>query len=965
MGYALNRKLGCLMLAAALCFSFFLPMESYGASTFSDIKGHWAEQYIEKAVAQGIIKGYTDGRFLPDEKVTRAEFISMLNRALRNTATGSSSFNDVYRDAWYHTDVSKAVTAGFVSGFDDGSFRPNYKITRQEAAVMLARIIPSYGYSTNLRGFKDYSSIADWAYASLAKVSGKRYISGYTDGLIHPLDPLTRAQAAKIISDIIIKETIDPTDPVIKKNGTKLSGRIFSNNVTIHKDLDDGSADLDNCVILGKLIVQGGGDSTVTVNNSRVISASVNRSAGPVRLLAKGETNILSTACSGEFLLQTTNLTGDAFGPGFEKVSFSSSASGTLQGNFPYVALDGSSAKLKLTSGTITTLDINSAGRRSDITLETKASVNQANVYGESYFHGAGVISNMQVYAKGVTYETKPKRWTINSGGETPSQKDAKLDITFDPAEGKTNIYLDTKITITFNSAVREKDGSSITNGEIPDIVTIRKGSTTGSTVAYSGSINSAKTVMTLTPSSPLESKTKYYVVIKSGTMINENDERNEAVTSYFTTGSNAEKLIVTYSPANGDVKVAADKRSFTISFSEGVTRYNGSTLATNDSYLKSSVVLFQAGSSNVNADNYNVSINSRKTQITISLEDKFNLSLNTKYTIGIRSSTLKTADGVAVASSSAAWTTAGTPELGAVSTIPYELSADLKATPNVSGTIYAVLISAADTKVPTAAQIKDGKDADGNTAIAAVSGAATASKAATLKLSGAGISRDTNYKIYGVLYDGSNNFSAVVNSAVKTEPLKLRSLRVFPVIGGIESPDALSGKFNSDTTVYSILVDNGTEFVRVTADANVGDEGFAGDLLINDEKNTADIPIVAGKATVSVAVKEDGKINTMTYTVNIKEKGTAELKSLTIGGDPYDLVSGAKYPLPADVSVDIQIVINAVESGASIQIGSDTYNSGDPIERTVTSTADTLRFTIWSADGVTKKDYTILFERI
>jgi len=166
--------------------------------------------------------------------------------------------------------------------------------------------------------------------------------------------------------------------------------------VTIHKDLDDGSADLDNCVILGKLIVQGGGDSTVTVNNSRVISASVNRSAGPVRLLAKGETNILSTACSGEFLLQTTNLTGDAFGPGFEKVSFSSSASGTLQGNFPYVALDGSSA-------TITPLDINSAGRRSDITLETKASVNQANVYGESYFHGAGVISNMQVYAKGVT----------------------------------------------------------------------------------------------------------------------------------------------------------------------------------------------------------------------------------------------------------------------------------------------------------------------------------------------------------------------------------------------------------------------------------------------------------------------------------------------------------------------------------------------------------------------------------
>lgn len=962
MGNSFKKSLCGIMLSAFLCLSLLLPSVSYGASSFKDIKGHWAEQYIETAVAQGIIKGYTDGNFLPDAKVSRAEFISMLNRALGNTSTGSTGFKDVTRDAWYYNDVAKAVTAGFVTGFDDGSFRPSANITRQEAAVMLARVIPAYGYSTNLRRYTDHTNIASWAYNSLSRVSGKGYISGYTDGMIHPTDSLTRAQAAKIISEIVQKESIIATDPVVKKDGTKLSGKIYSNNVTIHKDLGDDSVTIENCVILGKLIVQGGGDNTVTVNNSRVVDATVNRYAGPVRLLAKGETTISNAVCSEEFFLQTSGLTGDTFGSGFERVSLTSSAEGSLQGNFPKVILDGSSTKLNLLSGSITTLDVNSAGRRSTIKLENRTTIGQANVYGESYFQGQGTVSNMQVYAKGVTYETKPRNWTIHSGAGTPSQSDPVLTITFDPTDGKTNVYMDTKISITFNSAMRERDGSSITNSEIKDIVTIREGTKTGSTVAYSGTINSAKTIMTLTPTSTLDAKTKYYVIVKAGTMINEDDERNEEASSYFTTSSATEKLVVTYSPVNGATKVEASKNYFTISFTEGVIRYNGKALATNDSYLEDSVVLFREGNSNVSTDNYKVSINSKKTQITIELESKYKLALNTKYTVGIKASTLKTSDGDAVPASSVSWTTAGTPELSSVGTVPYELAADFKATPNVSGTIYAVILPTT-AKAPTVAQLIDGKDGDGNPAYATAKGTATASKAITLKLSGPEVSRDTNYRIYGVLYDGSNNYSAVVSAAVKTEPLKLKSLKIIPVTGGVEGSDVLSGKFDPDTFTYNVLVNNGTELVRVTADANVGDAGFSGDLLINDEKNTADIPIVSGQATVTVLVREDGKANTKTYTVNIKEKGSAELLSITINDLPYDPASPPT--LTADVMVDIKLVIKATEIGATIHIGPDTYSSGAIIDRTLSSTALTLPFTILSADGVTTKDYTISFTRI
>lgn len=965
MGIKLLKKLGCFALSVALAFMIFLPsgVESYGASSFKDIKGHWAEQYIETAVAQGIIKGYTDGRFLPDEKVSRAEFVSMINRALGNTSAGSINFKDVSSGAWYYSDVAKAVTAGFVSGFDDGTFRPNQKITRQEAAVILARIVPTYGYSTNLNRFADYRSVADWAYTAMSKVSGKGYISGYTDGKIHPLDSLTRAQAAKIVSDIALKETIVTTDPVVKKDGTKLTGRIYSNNVTIHKDLGDGDATIDNCVILGKLIVQGGGNDSVTVNNSRVANAVVDRSADSVRLIAKGETAILNTQGSRNFALQTTSLAGGSFGPGFERVSFTSSASGTLQGNFPYVSIDGSSAELKLLSGTITTLDVNSAGRRSDITVENKATVSQVNVYGESYFHGTGTISNMDVYAKGVTYETKPKKWAIHSGGATPTQKDPELAITIDPANGKTGVYLDTKITLTFNSAMREADGSSITNAEIPDIVTIRKGSSSGSRVDYTGTINSAKTVMTLTPSSLLEENTKYYVVVKAGTMIDEDDNKNEGETFYFTTGTKTEKLVVTYSPANGATGVPVSTKSFTITFSEAVKKYNGNTISSNDSYLKSDVVYLQKAGSTVSTSDYTVSINSAKTRITVTLDDDYSLALNTKYTVGIRSSKLKTSDGENVPASSASWTTAGTPTLSSVSTVPNEKSVDFKATPNVNGKIYAVLLGSSAT-APSATQIRDGKDASGNPAIAATNKSVTAGTAATLTLSGDQIARDTAYKVYAVLYDGNNNPSAVVNASVTTDPLKLKSLSVVAKPSGTS---VLTG-FDSNKTNYgTIYVPAGTTEVEVTA--TIG-QSFIGDLTINGKRvDASDIIALPGSGSVSVTVtvKEEGKSRSMTYTMEIRAMGSAEVESVTIGGENYvpskSASSGAKFEVGPDQE-KISLVITAKDPNATITILGVTKTGTFTGELQLDTDDESIPFTIKSADGKSQQTYYILFDR-
>ena len=654
-----KRRVVSFLLAAFLIVPMLSPVNSHAAS-FTDTKGHWAEAYIERAVAQDLIKGYPDGRFEPDKQVSRAEFVSMLNRALGNNGFVSISYTDVAPTAWYYADVRRAVSASYVAGYNDGTFKPNNNISRQEAAVMIARVLPTYGESGRLQNFTDYRSVADWAYTALSKVNGKGYISGYTDGRIRPLDPLTRAQAAKIIGDIVEEETIITTDPLVKRDDTRLSGRIYSNNVTIHSDLANGSATIDNCVVLGSLIVQGGGTGTVTVNNSRVANARVEKDASPVRLLAKGETSIVNTTASKEGILQTSTLSGGSFGTGFENVNLAASSDFVLRGTFPKVSIVGSSADLTLESGSITSLTVGSGGRRSDITVESGASISNVSVYAESYFHGTGTISTMNVYANNVTYETRPRAINVGSGGSTPEQVDPRLAITFDPLDGETDVYLDTKIVVTFNTAMLKANGNTIANADLPNLIKLRRGSSTGTSIPFTGTINAAKTVMTLTPSANLDANIRYYVVIDKEVMRNSNGTYNEAVSSDFTTGTKTEKLTVTYNPINNATGIALNVSALTITFSDSLTRFDGTAIT--ESYLKSSALVFRQGTT---AINYTVSFNSNRTVLTI--RPTANLNVNTSYYFGVKSNSLKTALGTTVPVSGSNFTTTTTAEAAPV----------------------------------------------------------------------------------------------------------------------------------------------------------------------------------------------------------------------------------------------------------------------------------------------------------
>ncbi|WP_339287552.1 S-layer homology domain-containing protein [Paenibacillus sp. FSL E2-0201] len=168
---------------------------------FTDIAGHWAETLIRSAAGLKLAGGYPDGSFQPNKSVTRAEFTVMLMNALKSGAAGSAStFKDQEKiGAWAAEAVAQAASAGIVSGYEDGSFRPNAVITRAEMAVMIAKALglplePAAGTS-----FTDDAKIPAWAKAAVKGIHALGILEGRGAGRFAPSEQATRAEAVTML----------------------------------------------------------------------------------------------------------------------------------------------------------------------------------------------------------------------------------------------------------------------------------------------------------------------------------------------------------------------------------------------------------------------------------------------------------------------------------------------------------------------------------------------------------------------------------------------------------------------------------------------------------------------------------------------------------------------------------------------------------------------------------------------
>ena len=176
------------------------PTATAGRSgILADISNHWANKYIDKLVKIGAISGYEDGKFRPDNTITRAEFVKIIVSVFGISGSNADEYGDVSKDAWYSSYIDKAAANGIIYG-NDGMFFPNNNITRQDAALIIYRILNMKNITmSDDSEFSDQSSISDYAKNAVSKMAGIGIISGY-EGNFMPNNNITRAEAATIIA---------------------------------------------------------------------------------------------------------------------------------------------------------------------------------------------------------------------------------------------------------------------------------------------------------------------------------------------------------------------------------------------------------------------------------------------------------------------------------------------------------------------------------------------------------------------------------------------------------------------------------------------------------------------------------------------------------------------------------------------------------------------------------------------
>ncbi|MEQ8201141.1 MAG: S-layer homology domain-containing protein [Syntrophomonadaceae bacterium] len=191
------------------------PGQALTAPAPNDISGHWAQAQIQAMIEKGFASGYPDGSFQPERIVTRAEFMSMVNRTFNFTATVPINFSDVKPGDWYYDDVAKAVAAGYITGFGDGTMRPNQPITRQEMAVIAVQLLKLDTTDlTPLDKFIDKANIPVWSQGAIAAMVKASYLNGLPDGSFGPQMQLNRGMAAYVLARVFGDNHTPPGPPV-------------------------------------------------------------------------------------------------------------------------------------------------------------------------------------------------------------------------------------------------------------------------------------------------------------------------------------------------------------------------------------------------------------------------------------------------------------------------------------------------------------------------------------------------------------------------------------------------------------------------------------------------------------------------------------------------------------------------------------------------------------------------------
>ena len=433
----LAKKGMAVLLSASMVLSGVpaIPLTQMGSTTVlaadanMGIDNHWAESYMLNLYQRGLMRGDLKGNLNPDKNITRAEFVSIINRAFGYETVSGNSFKDITGTEWYANDLNTAYTQGYFVGDGKGNSNATSSLTREEAVALLCRNINVDEEDGESFAFEDSRSIQNWSRGYINTATEKGYISGYQDSTFRPQKSITRGEAAKVISDALGEIITEPTEETLgyyDGNVTISSSNVTLNNTVITGDLyvtegvGLGQIYLNNVSVLGQVIISGTGESyagksSINLTDCYASDMIITGSSGkPKTVKISGDTTIYSVrVMANAFLEELSNRDG-----GFYNIELNGDEGTSLQlsGDFDNVTVMGEKNYLSLNSGNIDTLVVDELGANSTVYLQEETYVDQMLLDVATTVTGTGEIGYLKVNGSGVSTQMIPEQVEIRPG---------------------------------------------------------------------------------------------------------------------------------------------------------------------------------------------------------------------------------------------------------------------------------------------------------------------------------------------------------------------------------------------------------------------------------------------------------------------------------------------------------------------------------------------------------------------
>ena len=411
-----------LALLAGLVPGFPVSLPARAADSYLD-------PYLNKMVDWGFMRGDIEGNLNPNGSITRAEFVTIINRAFGYDQGGSTPFNDVPSTAWYAEDVGIAYNEGYITGTSENTFSPLSTITREEAAVILTRNLMMQADTGEDVSFTDSRDFGEWSRGYIATAARYQLLNGYPDGSFRPQNQLSRGEAAILIVNAIgtpIQNEESQSlgyvygNVTITASGATLRDTVVAGNLYITAGVDLGHVTLENVTVLGEIVISGGGvseggeDSVVLRNVTTPTLIVDNLKNQQVSIRVSGDGTVQNTSVRTETYIEDTAPSGC----GLLRIALEGETEIGLKlaGNIKEVVNYTPGSALSLERGTAEKITVDEKATSSTLEIVSGAVADEVNLDVGTTVSGSGDINKLVVNANGSTVSMLPDQIVIRPG---------------------------------------------------------------------------------------------------------------------------------------------------------------------------------------------------------------------------------------------------------------------------------------------------------------------------------------------------------------------------------------------------------------------------------------------------------------------------------------------------------------------------------------------------------------------